>query len=62
VILNAPTSTALQDLVDRKDINTTEAIHQAVAALKFMDDAASRGARVQVVEPDGRVVEFISFR
>ena len=57
--VNRLTQEALRELSDRRGVTTTEVIRQAVGTLKYLDDAATRGARIQFVEPDGRVAELI---
>ena len=53
VKINPYTATALRDVCGRKQISFTEAIRQAIAVWRFMEDAIFRGASVQIVEPDG---------
>ena len=59
VNMNRPTSEALRELADRRGLTNTEIVRQAIGTLKYLDDAASRGGRVQVLEPDGRVFELV---
>lgn len=59
VNVNRPTQEALRELSDRRGVTTTEVIRQAVGTLKYLDEAAARGARIQILESDGRVVELI---
>lgn len=59
VNLNRPTATALKEVAEQRDLSVTEAVRQAIGTYRWFDQALRRGARVQLVEPDGQVREVI---
>lgn len=59
VNLNRPTVTALKEMAEQRDLTLTEAIRQAIGTWAWIDSALRRGARIQLVEPDGEVKEVI---
>jgi hypothetical protein len=57
--LNAPTARALDELTETKHLSATEIIRRAIGTWHFLQRAADRGARLQVVEKSGEVTEVL---
>ncbi len=59
VNLNRPTALALREIAERRELTATEAVRQAIGTYYWFDEALQRGARIQLVEPDGQVREVM---
>jgi len=59
VNLNQPTATALKNVAMSKHLTLTEAIRKAIGTWAWLNSQIERGARLQIVEPDGSVKEVV---
>lgn len=59
VNLNRPTATTLKNIAKERDLTVTEAVRQAIGLWSWFISATTRGARIQLVEPDGQIREVI---
>lgn len=57
VKLNPEAAAALQEIAQRRSISYTEAVRRAIGLLKFVEDEAQQGHRLQV--SDGRRVREV---
>jgi hypothetical protein len=57
--LSREAANALKAMTAKRGITLTEAIRRAISTHKYVDDAASRGARILVEERDGSVRELV---
>ncbi|MCT2279890.1 ribbon-helix-helix protein, CopG family [Micromonospora chalcea] len=57
--LSAEAAEAIRAITARRGITITEAIRRAISTHKYVDDAAERGAKILVEEPDSTVRELI---
>lgn len=53
------TGAVVDELTARRQMSIKDLVRRAVAAYKHLDDAADRGAKVLIEEPDGTVKELV---
>lgn len=53
------TGAVVDELTARRSLSIRELVRRSIAAYKHLDDAAARGAKVLIQEPDGSVRELL---
>ncbi len=59
VNLSAEAAEAIRTITSRRGVTLTEALRRAISTQKYIDDAAQRGARILIEEPDKTLKELI---
>jgi hypothetical protein len=57
--LSTETADAFRELTGRKGLSITEGIRRAIAAWQFLEDEASKGNQIAVIESDGSVRKVV---
>jgi hypothetical protein len=57
--LSTETADAFKELIGRKGLTLTEGIRHAITVLQFLEDEASKGNQIAVIEQDGSVRKVV---
>jgi len=59
VHFSADADAALRDMAGRHGVSLVEELRRAISSHAYLDDAAQRGAKILVQEPDGSIKELV---